>query len=344
MKLERLNNMKTGKIYFTGIRNLIQLCFLILTLAIGLHFFIFVFQASSEGNITVSRPPGVEAFLPIGGLMGWKLFIFEGVWDQTHPAAMVILGFAILTALLFRKSFCGWICPVGTISEWVWKTGELFLGRNFRILRFLDFPLRGIKYLILGFFLFIILSMPVSEIETFLESPYYKMTDAKMLFFFIRMSMTTLIVLIALLAASFIIKNFWCRYLCPYGGLLGLFALISPVKVRRDKDRCIGCGKCAGECPYSLPVNIKTSTSSPECNGCMECVNACPVENTLHMKGLKTVITPSRLAMILTLLFFLIVYIAQVTGHWKSNVSEREFRMRLRSIDIPEYAHPGINR
>jgi polyferredoxin len=332
------------KIYFTGIRNIVQLCFLILTLAIGLHFFLFVFQASSDGNITVSRPPGVEAFLPIGGLMGWKLFITEGIWDQTHPAAMVILGFAMFIALLFKKSFCGWTCPVGTISEWAWKTGEHFVGRNIRIPKLLDFPLSGIKYLLLGFFLFIILSMQAAEIEAFLESPYYKMTDVKMLFFFTHMSITTSIILIALFAASLIIKNFWCRYLCPYGGLLGLLALISPIKIQRDKTRCINCGKCAAKCPYNLPVNIKMKISSPECNGCLECVNACPVEKTLQMKGFKTVITSSGLAMILTLLFILTVYTAQVTGHWKSNVSEHEFFMRLPLLNTREYTHPGINK
>jgi polyferredoxin len=65
--------------------------------------------------------------------MGWKLFVLTGIWDPVHPAAMVILGFAGLVSLTLRKSFCGWFCPVGTLSEWLWKLGRRIFGRNYRI-------------------------------------------------------------------------------------------------------------------------------------------------------------------------------------------------------------------
>ena len=74
-----------------GIRNWIQLGVFILTLVIGLQFFIYIHQALNHSTITVHRPPGVEGFLPIGALMGWKLFLATGIWDPVHPAAMVIL-------------------------------------------------------------------------------------------------------------------------------------------------------------------------------------------------------------------------------------------------------------
>jgi len=74
-----------------GIRNWIQLGVFILTLVIGLQFFIYIHQALNHGAITVHRPPGVEGFLTIAALMGWKLFFDIGIWDPVHPAAMVIL-------------------------------------------------------------------------------------------------------------------------------------------------------------------------------------------------------------------------------------------------------------
>ncbi|KKL68178.1 hypothetical protein LCGC14_2127590 [marine sediment metagenome] len=265
-------------------RNSVQLGIFLLTLGIGIQFFIYVLQASSAGAIEVSRPPGVEGFLPIGALLGWKLFLTTGVWDDVHPAAMVILGFAGLISLFLRKSFCGWFCPVGTLSEWLWKLGKKLFRKNYQVPKWLDFPLRSMKYLILGFFIWSILSMGRSAILDFLHSPYYKISDVKMLFFFTRMSTTSAIVLFVLLTSSLMVRNSWCRYLCPYGALMGLFSFISPTRILRNSKTCIQCKSCAEVCPYHLPVNRKEHIRSSECNGCMDCVSVCPVENTLELK------------------------------------------------------------
>jgi polyferredoxin len=162
-----------------GTRNGIQLAVLIVTLAMGLQFSIYVYQAFIVGGITVQRPPGVEGFLPIGALMGWKLFLTTGIWDPVHPAAMVILGFAGLISFLLRKSFCAWFCPVGTLSERLWKLGIKIFGKNIKLPHWLDVPLRSLKYLLLLFFVWIILSMSTKDIFAFLQGPYYKISDGK---------------------------------------------------------------------------------------------------------------------------------------------------------------------
>ncbi len=330
--------------YSWRFRNSVQLGILLLTLGIGVQFFIYVLQATSVGAIEVPRPPGVEGFLPIGALLGWKLFLTTGVWDDVHPAAMVILGFAGLISLLLRKSFCGWFCPVGTLSEWLWKLGRKLFGKNYQIPKWLDFPLRSMKYLVLGFFIWSILSMGRSAILYFLHSPYYKISDVKMLFFFTRMSTTSAIVLFVLLISSFIVRNSWCRYLCPYGALMGLFSLISPTRILRNPKICTQCKSCTEVCPYHLPVNRKKNIRSPECNGCMDCVSVCPVKNTLELKTKgfnRQVWSPLKLGMVIVGLFIGLVYAAEITGHWKSSVSEYDFRVRLQEIDSSKYSHPG---
>jgi len=325
----------------------IQIVILILTLAIGLQFYLYVQQAGGDGAITVHRPPGVEGFLPIGALMGWKLFVTTGIWDPVHPAAMVIFGFAGLVCLFFRKAFCGWFCPVGTVSEWVWKLGRRMAGKNYRLPLWLDLPLLSLKYLLLGFFVWVIFTMSNREVLAFLDSAYYKVSDVKMMFFFTRMTLLTGIVLTFLSVASFFIRNFWCRYLCPYGALMGILAWAGPTRICRSGDRCIGCGRCTKACHFDLPVDRKKHIRSPECSGCMACTRVCPVDNTLLMKTSgfkKKAWTPISLGLTICILFAGLVYTARITGHWQTRVSEPEFRMLLKKIDSPLITHPGIRR
>jgi hypothetical protein len=190
----------------SGVRNQIQLLIFLVTIAAGFQFYLYVSQITGDGAVTILRPTGVEGFLPIGALMGWKYFLATGIWDNIHPAAMVFLGFAVLVSFLLRRSFCSWFCPVGTLSEWAWKTGESLLGKNFRLPVWVDMPFRGVKYALLGFFAWIILKMSPSDIAGFFDSPYYKIADIKMLLFFTKMSMITAAVLVVLTIMSFLLK------------------------------------------------------------------------------------------------------------------------------------------
>ena len=326
-------------------RNSVQLGVFLLTLGIGFQFFIYVLQASGPDTITVTRPPGVEGFLPIGALLGWKLFFTAGIWDDVHPASMVILGFAGLISFLMRKSFCGWFCPVGALSEWLWMLGRKIFGKNYQIPYWLDIPLRSLKYVLLGFFIWAVFSMSQSAINAFLHSPYYKVSDVKMLFFFTRISTLSAVVLLILTLSSLLIRNPWCRYLCPYGALMGLFALISLTRVQRNTKTCIDCKRCTEVCPYHLPVDSRERVMSPECNGCMDCTSVCPVKNTLELKtkGFTGYVwSPLKLGVVILGLFIGLVYTAEISGHWKSSVTEQEFRMRFKEIDSPAYTHPGV--
>jgi polyferredoxin len=115
--------------------------------------------------------------------------------------------------------------------------------------RWLDIGLRGLKYLLLGFFVWAVTSMAADELAAFMNSPYGVIADVKMLNFFRHIGETGAIILGVLVLASLLIQNFWCRYLCPYGALLGIAALFSPARIRRNPETCIDCAKCAKACP-----------------------------------------------------------------------------------------------
>lgn len=160
-------------------------------------------------------------------------------------------------------------------------------GRSFTLPKWLDIPLRSLKYLLLGFFLYIALPMPAQGIYMFLMSPYGLIADVKMLGFFRNIGAITLACVFAFTFASLFIRNFWCRYLCPYGALMGLFSLFSPFKIRRSATSCIDCGKCAKACPSNIPVDKLIQVRTVECTACMTCVESCPVASTLTFSVVK---------------------------------------------------------
>ena len=119
------NNLNSQRLRWS-----IQIAFFIVVLVIGWQFYTFVKYCEAGGKgFYMLRPPGVESFLPISALMGTKYFFGTGKINPIHPAGFVIFGTLLLTAIFFRRGFCSWICPVGTISEWEWKLGDWFLKR-----------------------------------------------------------------------------------------------------------------------------------------------------------------------------------------------------------------------
>jgi polyferredoxin len=241
---------------------------------------------------------------------------------------------------------------VGTLSENLWKLGRKIFGRNLHSPKWLDIPLRGLKYLLLGFFVFLIGTMSAEAIHDFMSTPYGLVADVKMLNFFRNIGQTAAIVIGLLVLLSMLAQNFWCRYLCPYGALLGLASIFSPAKIRRDAEACIDCGKCSRVCPSHLPVDQLVQISSVECTACMACVAACPAENALQFalaprkasitadKWQRRIIRPATFLAVLACIFFGLVLVAKMTGHWQTNLP-REMYIDLVS-HANEEAHPGM--
>ena len=231
-------------------------------------------------------------------------------------------------SLLAKKSFCSWLCPVGTVSEGLWKFGKWLFGRSFHMWGWLDFLLRGGKYLLLLFFVkILLLDMPVYALEQFLQTPYWAISDVKMLYFFTNMSLTTIFVLLLLAGLSLFYKNFWCRYLCPYGALLGLISFFSPLKIRRNVLTCTDCGLCSRACPSRLNVHRLKTVSSPECSGCLSCVDACPTAAVQMKLSLWSASLPRWTFPVVVLVVYAGgVTLGMVTGHWDSSLGYEDYQ------------------
>lgn len=302
------------------IRRVVQLAFLAINVWIGTQFYLFVRHHEGSGP-AVSRPAGVEGWLPIASLMNLKDWVLSGEIPRIHPAGMFLLLSFLTMSLVFRKAFCGWLCPVGTVSEFFWKIGRQTFGRNLTPPRWLDIPLRALKYILLGLFFYAVGSMPVEGIRQFLGSPYGLISDVKMLNFFRFLSVTSAVVLAVIVGLSFLVKNFWCRYLCPYGALMGFFGALSPLRIRRRPDPCIDCAKCAKACPSMLPVDKLVQIRSVECTGCMECVAVCPAEGALQLAITpQRTVSPWAVAAGVAILFLGTVGWAKWAGHWETAI------------------------
>ncbi|MEI6305445.1 MAG: 4Fe-4S binding protein, partial [Deltaproteobacteria bacterium] len=272
--------------YVQPLRVLVQICFLCFMLWLGIRFYQFACSVSEEvATVLVERPPGIEGFLPISGLLGLTAWIKGSGLNTIHPAAVVLFLTAIAVSLLLRRSFCSWICPVATVSECAWKSGFRLFRRNLRLPHALDMVLRGVKYILLAFFVYsIVIAMSTESLQMFIQSGYHKTADLRLLDFFLHISPMALAIVLFLLAISFAFRNPLCRYLCPYGALLGLAALLSPFRVTRDSESCVSCGVCSQVCPSRIDVMHKQSVTTAECIGCWRCISHCRVNQALSMR------------------------------------------------------------
>lgn len=323
--------LKPQKNYFW--RRVVQLLFAVITLLIGLQFIRFV-DAYSDLNATqlVSRPAGVEAFLPISALVALKSWLANGIFDRIHPAGLVIFLAAMSLSLFLKRAFCSWICPFGTLSEGLALLGQKLFKRNFIPPHWLDNILRSFKYVVLGFFVvFIFLLMDGEAAYSFLQTPYNMIADIKMLGFFKEITWVGITVILAILVLSVLIQNFWCRYLCPYGALLGILSVLSPWKIRRNEASCISCGTCTAVCPNRLKVDVAIVVGSPECSGCLNCVEQCPVSDALRFSLPKSSIAMSQRTLSIVVVVFLlgIIEVAKLTGYWESSISPEIYKMLI---------------
>ncbi|MDZ7290005.1 MAG: 4Fe-4S binding protein [candidate division KSB1 bacterium] len=323
-------------------RVIVQIAFALLCIWIGVEFHFFMQWGLSAGEKPFfPRPPGVEGFLPISALISLKYWVLTGIINTIHPAGLFILLAVLATGLLLKRSFCSWLCPIGTLSESLWRLGGKLFGSNYRVNRWLDYPLRALKYLLLLFFVWAIWQMDVPALTAFIYSPYNKVADVKMYLFFAQLSKFALWTIFILMLLSLPIKNFWCRYLCPYGGLLAILSWLSPLKITRNQSTCIDCELCTKACPANIVVHKAKRVWSDECTACLACVQACPVRETLDVRTgiMNKKIPHSVFASLVVGLFVAITGLAMLMGKWQNAISKEEYLEHFQQINSPLYQH-----
>ncbi|PFO08932.1 4Fe-4S ferredoxin [Bacillus sp. AFS076308] len=318
-------------------RYTIQAVFLLFSLYIGLQFYQFYEHFVTNGKTPfVERPSAVEGFLPISALVALKVWLTSGDFDVIHPAGLVLLSFFVGAGILLRKTFCSWICPVGTANELIAWLGRKIFKRNFDLPKWLVWLLTPIKYVLLLFFIGMVLQMDIFSAKSFLVDNYNKVSDVKMLLLFLNISGFTLKFIIVIFILSLFFRNFWCRFLCPYGAFIGLGSIFRITKIERNVDTCTNCEMCTKVCPQRLKVHQVEKVTSLNCSACMSCVEACPIKGTLNMTVAKKKVNKWFVPVTFFVLFFVVIGVAKMTGHWNTIITYADWKQL-----IPEARYIG---
>ena len=243
----------------------------------NLLFFNFLFFASFffdiqilEGTLSGSRLLGFHLIDPLAA--------FQIILSSKIIMVNLIIGVVtiFLIYLMFGgRSFCAWICPY----HWLAELGEkihLTLKKK-KIIK--NHPLdRRIRYYFYGFFLALALITGYTVFETI--NP----VGIPSRFIVYGPSLILLWVLALLIFEIFYSRRAWCRYLCPVGVSYQLIGLMSPLRIKWDKENCSNCKRCQTVClvPHVLNDSVNQGKSeyvnASDCTRCGLCVDICDDE------------------------------------------------------------------
>jgi polyferredoxin len=261
------------------------------TFAAFIVYITVVHVAAGESSSNPTASP--EAFCPFGGLETFYKYITSGgtYVPHTHLSNLVLAAAVLVTALLLRSAFCGWICPLGFIQDLIhnfsaWLQKRFVPARKFLraiskrgqpLWVFLDKYLRFVKY---GVLVWAVTGAAIYGVMVFKDyDPWAALINIAEWTF-----TPGLIVLALTLIGSLFVERPWCRYACPLGAASGLLGKLSPVYLKREAEACTNCKICTLACPMGLNVHSVDTITSVDCITCLECVGECPREGALEVK------------------------------------------------------------
>lgn len=234
----------------------------------------------------------LHSVCPFGGVVSIYQFFAVGTFTQKiHQSSFVLMILVFGLAVLFGPLFCGWVCPMGTVQEWVGKLGRRLFKRRYNhfIPQRIDKPLRYLRYGMLAWVIYMTAAtgkLVFSDID-----PYFALFN----FWTSEVAVGGLLVLGATLLASLFVERPWCKYACPYGAVLGLTNLIRPFSIRRVESSCKSCAICSRECPMNIPVHSLNVVRDHQCISCMECTSEaiCPLEDVVVLGTASAAAAPA---------------------------------------------------
>lgn len=295
--------------------------------------------------VDVNYVADFEAYCPFGGFQALTSFLVNNSLACTMNEYQIFMGVGLLVGvLLFSKLFCSFICPIGTVTEWLAKLGEKFK-MIFTLRGVADRGLRILKYALL----FITFYFTVGSSELFCKGydPFYAAFTG---FGHDVVLWMAVLALVLTIVGSIFIRQFWCKYLCPLGALTNIFTngimfvvvlgvyiilrlagleiswiwpaaimtvagfvletwrmegwIFPPFKITRNEDTCTSCGDCDLSCPMGIEISESTTVKHIDCHLCGACLHACPIDQTLQINKRNLNWLPAAATVILVAIGF----------------------------------------
>ena len=257
-------------------RRVLQIFFFVLIALIAVNHHL----AESGNAIPFLSKASLHAVCPFGGVVSLYQFFTVGSFVQKiHESSFVLMVLVFILAVLFGPVFCGWVCPLGTIQEWVGKLGKKFFKKryNHMVPTNVDRYLRYLRYIFLAWVLY--MTATTGKLIFQDVDPYYALFN----FWTGEVALSSLVILGATLGLSLLVERPWCKYACPYGAVLGLTNLFRVFSIRRVESSCRDCGVCTRDCPMNIPVDAVQVVRDHQCITCLECTSEaiCPIDDTV---------------------------------------------------------------
>jgi NosR/NirI family transcriptional regulator, nitrous oxide reductase regulator len=187
------------------------------------------------------------------GLLGGNLPIF-----RPNLAWYLLAVVTVVSTILWGRVYCGRICAFGALTQLV----DAVVPDRFKwnVPRALEMRASWIKFVILGGALayFLITNNPL--IYPYIE-PFWM--------FGLHLRTPVLLAMLGtLLIASVLVRNLYCRFLCPLGAFLGVLSNLTVFRIKRWSE-CNTCKICQKACEWGAidgPKILKT-----ECVRCDDC-------------------------------------------------------------------------
>lgn len=199
---------------------------------------------------------------PIGSIQ--NVAVAMVVPDARIPLVVIATFFLpLIVAVFFGRAFCGGVCPLGGVQE-------LVLLKPLRVPGRLDQALGLLKYAYLGVAIWFAVQ-PLAQ-RDFLICRWDPFVGL-----FRRTGFAHMIAIgFVFVAASMFVGRPYCRWLCPYGGLLAWCSRVAGRGVTITPDKELDCGLCRDACPYGAIEEMRAVRK--DCLYCARCYASCPRE------------------------------------------------------------------
>ena len=184
----------------------------------------------------------------------------------------------ISITIVFGRFFCGWMCAFGTMNDFIYIISSKIFKFKFKVDAKTDRILKMLKYVVLIFILIFVWTLGSKTLNSFSPwNAFAQISNFKNAIFDYSLGF---IILALIAAGAMFIERFFCRYLCPLGGIFSLVSRFRLFKINKPNEKCGKCRLCTTKCSMGIELYKVNKVTSGECINCLKCLDVCPRKNT----------------------------------------------------------------